>query len=306
MSTDKVRRLGRGLDALMKASPKIVAAEQIADERPGRATAFQTIAVAAIVPNPLQPRKEFKESELQELRSSIEASGLLQPLLVRPRGKTFELIAGERRFRAVQSLGWHEVPAHVRELDDKDVLTLALIENLQRSDLDPIEEAQGYQELSTRFSLTQQEIANAVGKQRSTIANMLRLLTLPESVRTMLRTGDLTLGHARALLGLASSEEMSALAGEARGGRLTVRDVERRVRRHTEGGRQRKRTPGPGEARRPPEVRLIEEQIRRRYQTDAKVLAASDGKGEIRIAFYSTDDLERLLDLLLGAAREAL
>jgi ParB family chromosome partitioning protein len=228
----------------------------------------------------------------------------LQPLLVRPRGNTFQLIAGERRFRAVQSLGWREVPVHVRDLDDKDVLTLALIENLQRSDLNPIEEAEGYQELMTRFSVTQQEVADAVGRERSTVANMLRLLALPEGIRTMVRAGDLSLGHARALLGLSNGDQMHTLANEAAGGRMTVRAVERRVRELAADTRPRVRRAKASVAR-PAEAQLIEAQLRRKLQTDVTLTVTAEGKGDVRISFYSADDLERLLDLIVGPARES-
>lgn len=305
MAQDKIRRLGRGLDALMRVASS--------PERHGLkfpnlpfADGFQTVPVSAIVPNPLQPRKSFGEAELAELRASIRANGLLQPLLVRPQGGTFQLVAGERRFRAVQSLGWQEVPVHVRDLADKDVLTLALIENLQRSDLNPIEEAEGYQELVARFSLTQQEVADAVGRERSTVTNMLRLLALPESIRTMVRSGDISLGHARALLGLLDAEQMQVLAREVADGKLTVREVERRVRDRVAASKPRTHRARVAPAQHPAEAQLVEAELRRRLQTDVSVTVSPTGRGDVRIAFYSADDLERLLDLLLGPGREVL
>lgn len=310
MPTDKVRRLGRGLDALISSAAPAPRTE-IRFPLAGSAIAdgYRRVPVASIVPNPLQPRKVFDEAELGELRASIEANGLLQPLLVRQKGATYELVAGERRFRAIQGLGWHDVPAQVRELDDQDVLTLALIENLQRSDLDPIEEAEGYQDLLTRFSLTQQQVADAVGRDRSTVANTLRLLALPESVRGMVRSGDLSLGHARTLLGLSVATEMIALAKAVIAEGLTVREVERRVREtgasRTRNQRQARTVDARSDAR-PVELRHIEEQLRRRFQTDVTVAAAPGGRGDVRLSFYSADDLERLLDLLLGADREVI
>jgi ParB family chromosome partitioning protein len=308
MGPEKAKRLGRGLDALLAptATPtgdlRFPAQKPEASSSPG----FRTISISSIVPNPLQPRKDFGEAELAELRSSIRANGLLQPLLVRPKGTGFELVAGERRLRAVQSLGWREVPAHVREMDDQTILTLALIENLQRSDLNPIEEAEGYQELIDRFTLTQQQVADAVGRERSTVANMLRILALPDAVRKMVRGGDLSLGHARALLGLEDASQMIALAGEVIGNGLTVRDVERRV-REASTAKAGKRKPKLSLVTNPPaEARAIEDQLRKRFQTDAHVTLAGEGKGEVRLSFYSADDLERLLDLLLGSSREAL
>jgi ParB family chromosome partitioning protein len=209
----------------------------------------------------------------------------------------------------VQRLGWHEIPAIVRtegEIDDKALLTLALVENLQRTDLNPIEEGEGYQQLITQFSLSQQEVADVVGKDRSTVANTLRLLALPAQVRRMVREGELTIGHARALLSLGDDHRMIELAKLIIAEGLNVREVERRVR---EAGTRRSagRTGGTKTApTRPPEVARIEEELRRRLQTDAKVHLSSKNAGELRIPFYSADDLERVLDLVLGASREAL
>jgi ParB family chromosome partitioning protein len=307
MSNEKVKRLGRGLDALLAPGAGTTTDLRFpSKQEPVEPAPFRTISVSAIVPNPLQPRKDFDEAELAELRSSIRASGLLQPLLVRPRGTGFELVAGERRLRAVQSLGWREVPAHVREMDDQTILTLALIENLQRSDLNPIEEAEGYQELIDRFTLTQQQVADAVGRERSTVANMLRLLALPDSVRKMVRAGELSLGHARALLGFSDSKAMVALAGEVVAAGLTVREVERRVRKSGESQSARRKPKLAVVTSQPPEARVIEEQLRRKFQTDAHVTTSGAGKGEVRLSFYSVDDLERLLDLMLGPSREEL
>lgn len=309
MATDRVRRLGRGLDALISSASTGTRNEiRFPVEAPAEVDGFRRVPVSHVAANPLQPRKAFDEAELAELQASIAANGLLQPLLVRPRGSTYELVAGERRLRAIQGLGWKDVPVQVRDLDDQDVLTLALIENLQRSDLDPIEEAEGYQDLVSRFSLTQQQVADAVGRDRSTVANTLRLLALPESVRGMVRSGELSLGHARTLLGLTAPADMEALARTVVAEGLTVREVERRVRDAGAGssrrGRKVRATGAPSAASHPPEIRLIEEQLRRRFQTDATVSVTGNGKGEVRLAFYSPDDLERLLDGLLGPDRE--
>jgi ParB family chromosome partitioning protein len=306
MSQEKVRRLGRGLDALLSATVA-PSGDARSVQRHNQAQGFRNIPVGAIVPNPLQPRKAFNPAELEELRKSIQSSGLLQPLLVRQKGAVFELVAGERRFRAIQSLGWREVPVHVRDLDDQAVLTLALIENLQRSDLNPIEEAEGYQELITRFALTQQQIADAVGRERSTVANMLRLLALPDAVRKMVGDGALSLGHARALLGYGDAARMLVLARSIVEDGLTVREVERRVRDATAASstKRKARIPTPSSSL-PPAVKGIEDQLRRRFQTDVAMTLSGPDRGEVRLSFYSTDDLERLLDLLLGNQREML
>src|ERR1035437_4909207 len=233
MATEKPRRLGRGLEALLAGRPTAGAPRKGRDEM--LRSALRSIPIAQIRPNPLQPRKEFSATELRDLESSIRANGLLQPVTVRAdsSGLEFFLIAGERRFRAVQQLGWREIPAIVREeseVDEKALLTLALVENLQRTDLNPIEEGEGYQQLIAQFSLSQQEVAKAVGKDRSTIANTLRLLALPLPVRRQVREGELTIGHARALLSLGDDQRIIELAKIIVAEGLNVREVERRVR----------------------------------------------------------------------------
>jgi ParB family chromosome partitioning protein len=256
----------------------------------------------------MQPRKEFREEDLADLEASLRVNGLLQPVTVRPApsGNGYELIAGERRFRASQRLGWTEIPAIVKEIGDKELLTLALVENLQRADLNPIEEAEGYQQLMSTFSLTQQETADIVGKDRSTVANMLRLLGLPASVRRQVREGALSLGHARALLALGDDIRMADLAKIVVAEGLSVREVEQRVRETTggrSGGAKGATAKTAGDAR-PAEARAIEEQLRRRFQTDVKLALSGKAQGEIRLAFYSNEDLSRLLELLLeGAGR---
>ena len=308
MSTEKPRRLGRGLEALLAGRPAAGEPRKGRDETPR--SALRSIPIAQIRPNPLQPRKEFSATELRDLESSIRANGLLQPVTVRAdsSGLEFFLIAGERRFRAVQQLGWREIPAIVREeseVDEKALLTLALVENLQRTDLNPIEEGEGYQQLISQFSLSQQEVADVVGKDRSTVANTLRLLALPSQVRRMVREGELTVGHARALLSLGDDHRIIELAKTIVAEGLNVREVERRVR---DAGTKRAVARGEApraELKRPPEVARIEEELRRRLQTDAKVHLNSKNAGELRIPFYSADDLERLLDLVLGTSRES-
>lgn len=304
MTAEKPRRLGRGLEALLSARPS--SGESIgAPKGEFQRTGFHQISTALIRPNPLQPRKEFSPDELADLEASIRANGLLQPITVRPSANGFELIAGERRFRAMQRIGWTEVPAIVKEIDDRALLTLALVENLQRADLNPIEEAEGYQQLISQFSLTQQEIADVVGKDRSTIANTLRLRALPTIVRTMVGAGELTIGHARALLALGDDQRIIELAKAIIVGGLSVREVERRVREagsnHTLASARTARQ----EVKRPAEVTRIEDELRRRLQTDVRIHLTAPEKGEVRISFYSAEDLERVLDLVLGSARES-
>lgn len=268
------------------------------------AAGLQHVRLSEIRPNPYQPRKEFKLEELSELQASLKASGLLQPITLRPSpaGTGYELIAGERRFRAAASLGWTEIPAVIRAIDDKTLLTLALIENLQRSDLNPLEEAEGYKRLVDEFALSHAQVGEVVGKDRSTVANLLRLLQLPAAVRRLLGDGSISLGHARALLGLGDDRAMIELARETASQGLSVRDVERRV-QGTPGSKQSARatTKKPGKSA-SPEARSIEDRLRRHLQTDVGVHLSKgkNAKGELRIHFYSNDDLARVLDLILG------
>ncbi len=285
------RRLGRGLEALL--GPTREEAE--------REGSLVELPIRDIRPNPFQPRRDVDPAALEELVSSIKQAGLLQPVVVRraPGGNgAYELIAGERRLRACQQLGWERIPAVQREADDRTLLTLALIENLQRDDLSPVDEARGYERLIAEFNLTQQDVADAVGRDRSTVANALRLLKLPEEVLKMLHEGKLSVGHARALLALDDARVATTVAREAVAQGLSVREVEDRVR----GGRAPERRPrlkrGVGPA---PEVRRVEDALRRRLGTDVRVTLRAKGKGQIHVAFYSNDDLARLLELILGA-----
>lgn len=298
MSTEKPRRLGRGLEALLTAKVPPAAGEQ---------SQLQRIPIAAIRPNPYQPRKQFKLEDLADLEASLKSSGLLQPIAVRriPDGAGYELIAGERRLRAAAHLGWPDIPAVVKEIDDRALLTLALVENLQRADLNPLEEAEGYAQLIREFQLTQQQVAEIIGKDRSTIANMLRLLSLPASIRRMLQDGQLTLGHARALLALPNEQAMVDMARDVVTRGLTVRDVEQRA-RTAAGARPKDKVPSPSTPNRraSSEARRIADDLRRHLQTDVDVHVGQDERGSIHISFYSADDLDRILEQLLGARRE--
>lgn len=284
------RRLGRGLEALLGPTK----------EEAEREGSLVELPIQDIRPNPFQPRQTVDPTALEELVSSIKQAGLLQPIVVRRAngGSTYELIAGERRLRACQQLGWERIPAVQREADDRTLLTLALIENLQRDDLSPVDEARGYERLIAEFKLAQQDVADAVGRDRSTVANALRLLKLPEDVLQMLHDGQLSVGHARALLALEDPRVVTNLAREAVAQGLSVREVEDRVR----GGRAPERRPrmkrGMGAA---PEVRRVEDALRRRLGTDVRVSLRAKGKGQIHVSFYSNDDLARLLELILGA-----
>ena len=233
------------------------------------------------------------------MEESLKASGLLQPITVRRRaGKDgFELIAGERRLRAAAKLGWREIPAIIKEIDDRTILTLALIENLQRTDLNPIEEGEGYHKLSHDFGLTQQQIAETVGKDRTTITNMLRLLQLPAMVRELVQQGELTMGHAKVLLGLEDPEKITRLAQEVVKEGLTVREIESRLR--GVGTHRGKKTGRPRAIdRQSPEAKRVEERLRRFLQTDTVIKVGPKNRGTLTIHFYSADDLERVLELM--------
>ena len=291
----ETKRLGRGLEALLGTVSK----EQAQAEG-----ALRELPIGSVLPNPYQPRTEMNEEAMVELTASIEASGLLQPVIVRPKNGKFELIAGERRWRAIQRLGWAKIPAVVKDVDDQTLLTLALIENLQRNDLTAIDEAAGYQRLGEEFKLPQSEIARLVGRNRSTVANLLRLLKLPDEVKALVQQGKLSEGHARALLAVESAAEVVRLAREAVSEGWSVRDTEARARGETPSASVL--TPSNGTRTRAPQkmpsadVRRIEDALRKRLGTDVRVTARRRGRGFLSISYYSNDDLARVLEMILG------
>lgn len=283
-------RLGKGLGALFG---------EYLGEQEGKGES-RSVPVSSVHPNPFQPRREFKEDELAELAASIKENGLLQPIVVRPAGNRqgadrWELVAGERRWRAVTRLGWTDVPALVRTVDDRTLLVLALVENLQRSGLSVMEEAEGFQQLVDEFGLSQQDVAEAVGRDRSTIANTLRLLQLPASVRRLVEAGSLTAGHARALLGVPDSRQMTDLARRAAEEGWSVRDTESRVKKD----RPRKKQEKSG--KRDATERELEKELERALGTQVKLKRLrGSSKGRIEVSFYSAEDFERLFELLTG------
>jgi len=303
--TDKPRRLGRGLEALIAGAGSSLPPAGRTDSGADKESPLRSLPVTDIRPNPYQPRREFKPDELTDLENSIRASGLLQPVTVRPHASGgFELVAGERRLRAATRLGWTEIPAIVKTLDDRAMLTLALIENLQRSDLNPLDEALGFQRLIDEFSLTQQQVADAVGKDRSTVANLLRILQLPEGLKRLVRDGTISLGHARALLAMPNERLMLDTARLIVDRGLSVREAERMAQEARPGeGRPRPTTARPADRPRnadAAERRRLTELLRRHLQTDVRLNVEGDAKGEIAIRFYSADDLHRLLETILG------
>ena len=292
----ETRRLGRGLEALMG---------PISREQAEASGSLRELPVTAISPNPFQPRRSFDDAGLAELAASIAASGLLQPVIVRAVGSRFELIAGERRWRAVQRLGWSKISAVVRDYDDRTVLTLALIENLQRDDLSAIDAAHGYQRLVAEFNVSATEVARLVGKDRSTIANTLRLLKLPSDVQELLQEKKISEGHARALLALERPSEISQMAQDIVTHGRSVREVEAMVRGETLEKPRGKMMKKPAVVRpASADARRVEEALRQRLGTDARLTAKRRGRGLLTISYYSNDDLARLLEIILGAPFE--
>ncbi len=290
MPKPESRRLGKGLGALL--------GEYLEEPTSGKMP-IREIEVDRIRPNPFQPRRQFEGEALDELEASIRENGLLQPLVVRPSGLDFELVAGERRWRVLRRLGWEKAPTIVRPLSDEQMLVVALVENLQREDLGPLEEAVGYQQLIDGFGLTQKEAARRVGRDRSTVANALRLLTLPAAVRDLLSEGAISAGHARAILSVEGEADQVALAQEVAAKGLSVRETESRART----GKKRGPTGGKrGQAREDPVARKAAVLLSRAYGTNVKVTLRARSQGEIRIPFHDPDEFERVTRALLDAA----
>jgi ParB family chromosome partitioning protein len=279
----KRKALGKGLSALLP-DP----------DAPLPAEAGLEVPLESLEPNPYQPRAPIAAETLAELASSIRESGMVQPILVRRAGARFQIIAGERRWRAAQRLGLATVPVTVRDVPDDRLLELALVENIQRQELTPLEEAHAFQRLQQEFHLTQEEVARKVGRDRTTVANTLRLLRLGREIRDLIAAGRLDAGHGRALLGLERAEDQAALAREAVRRGLSVREVERRV--------AVLRAPRRGRGRKDPNTRAAEERLRSALGTRVQINRRGKG-GTVRIAFASEAELSRLFDLLVRAGR---
>lgn len=286
MSPAARSRLGRGLEALL--GEGYLAAT-------GPRMDVRTVAVRSVAPNPFQPRREFRPDELAELSASIRDNGLLQPIVVRPvpggEEERYELVAGERRLRAVVELGW--------DVTDKMLLVLALVENLQRSALNPVEEAVGLQQLADEFGLTHGEIGEAIGKNRSTVANRIRLLGLPVSVRRLLEDGSLTMGHARALLAVEDPGRRVELGRRAAEEGWSVREVEARCRAESKPRRSGGNT-GRNQVRNDPVARALEEALRASLGTRVRLKGTPDSKGVVEIPFRGQEDFQRLVEILTG------
>lgn len=274
---DKKKVLGRGLSALIPAA-----------KREG----FLTISIDQIVPNPFQPRKNFTGDDIDELARSVKMNGIIEPLIVRRKEGLFQLISGERRWRAAQKAGLRNVPVVVREASDKECLELALVENLQRKDLNPIDEAEGYQSLMEKFELTQEQVAEKVGKDRATIANKLRLLKLPEKIKESVRIGVLTEGHARALLSAESTSKMLNAYERVLKNKLSVRETELLI-REMKSDRDVRQS-------RKEDVHLkhFVEELQRAIHRKVTIHMQKKGRGWLKVFFTSLDDLEEIAERL--------
>jgi ParB family chromosome partitioning protein len=273
--------LGKGLGALIP--------EKGVPEGEGK-KALQQCGIEEVQPNPFQPRKAFSDEQLQELVDSIREKGILQPLLVRRKSDGYELIAGERRWRAAQRAGLREIPILVRDVSDSEMLELSLIENIQRENLNPIEEAEAYKRLMEQFHLTQEEISKKVGKDRTTIANMVRLLRLPPEIKLSLAEGKITMGHARAFLSLDGVDKQKLLWKRLLSGGLSVRQTESLVRRLRTRG-------SPTPRRSNPEWSALIEELQRALGTKVRIVGKRK-RGKIEIDFFSPDELDRIIELL--------
>ncbi|MGI6082633.1 MAG: ParB/RepB/Spo0J family partition protein [Limnochordia bacterium] len=283
------KALGRGLAAIIP---------QAAQDDSTRA-AFREIAVTRISPNSAQPRRRFSPEQLEELAASMREHGILEPVIVRPKGKDYELVVGERRWRAAQLAGLTVVPAIVRDLDDREVLEMALVENLQRQDLNPMEEAEAFSRLAEEFGLTQEEIAERVGKKRSTVANRLRLLELDAGLQDQVRQGRLSAGHARALLGIPDDEDRREIADRVISEELSVRAVEEMVRKRSQKQRKPSKKASKSESELDPELGDLVEELQQKLATRVRIVHR-EGRGQIEIEFYSEDDITRIYELIMG------
>lgn len=285
--TPRKKRLGRGLDALLSDDP--LTTEAVADGE----TVLRELPVDLIQPGRYQPRSGMDPDRLKDLAASIRAQGVVQPVLVRPvGGGDYELIAGERRWRAAQMAGLHEIPAVIRDVPDQAATAISLIENVQREDLNPLEEARALNRLLEEFHLTHQEVAEAVGRSRAAVTNMLRLLELREDVKKLVEERLLEMGHARALLGLSGTEQ-SRTAREVASRGLSVRETEALVRRRQDAGPRAGKPPKPSLD---PDIRRLQDDLSERLAARVQLQHRASGKGKLIIEYNSLDELEGILD----------
>lgn len=270
------KKLGRGLASLLSEAPTRAGEE------------IQYLDAAAIVPSPLQPRKVFDPAALERLVESINENGLLQPVVVRRVGEKYELIVGERRWRAAQQLGLDKLPAIVREATDEKMLELALVENLQREDLNPIEKGQAFKDLISKFNLTQEQAAQRIGHERSSIANFIRLLDLPQDIQDVVAKGGISMGHARALLAVKDEKRQRELCALIQSTGMPVRRIEQEVYEEEKGAKKKRKRPKSAH------IRDLERQLEKSVRTKVAI-EDKGGKGRIIIEYYTSDDFERIM-----------
>jgi ParB family chromosome partitioning protein len=281
------KALGKGLGALI---PEISV-----DNSAPRKEEITFLSFEQIRPNPFQPREDFNQENIDELAQSIKEKGVIQPLLVRRRGENYELVAGERRLRAANSLGLKEIPVIIRDINDQDSLELALIENIQREELNPIEEAHAYQHLMEKFQVTQEKISETLGKSRVSITNTLRLLKLPHEIQGEMKKGRISFAHGRALLEIEDANHQRKLAQDIISKGLSVRELENLIKSTRPKSIKRK----IGQGQREPLVAILEEQLQHALATKVRI-SKRKKRGHINIEFYSTEDLERIVNVIKG------
>jgi ParB family chromosome partitioning protein len=279
------RRLGKGLEALLGGSPQAVEAAPVAQ-----------LPLDQIEINPYQPRKDFDPDDLSSLKQSLETHGLLQPVVVRSTGTGYQLIAGERRLRAARAVGWKEIPVRVVDFNDQQTFEAALVENLQRADLNPIEKALGFRDYLAQYQLTQEELSLRVGMDRTTISNLLRLLELPPEVQDAVRSNQISNGHARALLALDDAERQKALCRQIIAEGMSVRAVEQLVKEQRPSGKASSKSAPPSE--KTAHVQAIEDELRQKLAVKVDIRVRAADKGQLVIGFDSNDDFERVLEVL--------
>jgi ParB family transcriptional regulator, chromosome partitioning protein len=298
ITPDKQQRkaLGRGLSALLPQRPTATAVQAVTEPAGPQ---IASIAIADIQPNPLQPRSVFDATRLEELANSIQTHGIIQPILVRRKGANYELIAGERRLRAAKLAGLVEVPAIVQDYADERILEIALIENIQREDLNPMETAQALERLHAEMNLSHEEIATRTGKDRTTITNMIRLLRLPREVQLLVAERRLSMGHARAILGLATPELQTQIAEKAAAQGFSVRQVERLVKKVNE-----PRVPSEDPLQ-DPNIKAAVSNLESALGTRVRIVEKSDQRGRIEIEYYSQEELQRIYEWIISTGSES-
>lgn len=297
MTAVKKSGLGRGLEALFNdVQINIIGKER---EEQNQENSIVFININNIAPNPNQPRKDFKDDKIEELAASIKEHGVIQPIMVRKSTNGFEIVAGERRWRAARKAQIKEIPCIIKELDEHENMIIAIIENMQREDLNALEEAKAFQQLAESFKLTQEEISKSVSRSRPYITNALRLLKLPEEIQGMIVDGSLTAGHARAIAGMKHKDKQIALGKQTVEKGLSVRQVEDLAKKLEDPKLESKKSNNVGKKKTSKEVSMIEEEMIKKFGTKVNIISGKK-RGRIEIEYYSNDELERLIELILN------